>query len=55
MATVVATDIQMAQASTATRTVAPMATAVAAAAAVMVEEATAEVQEATRCQTLALA
>ena len=54
MATVVATDIQMAQASTATRTVAPMATAVAAAA-VMVEEATAEVQEATRCQTLALA
>ena len=53
MATVVATDTLTAQASTDTRTVAQMATV--AAAAVMVEEASAEAQEATRCQTLALA
>jgi hypothetical protein len=54
MATVVATDTLMAPASTATRMVAQMAT-VAAVAAVMVEEASAEAQEATRCQTLVLA
>jgi hypothetical protein len=55
MATVVATDIQTAQASTATRMVAQMAMPAVAVATAVVEEATVEALAVTRCLSSALA